>query len=81
MTKKISTVTGGGAARPDAIATAMNGAVHGVATRTASAPVKKLPQCPSRAARPPPAPGEPAADPEDAGQVQARRRTPARPSR
>ena len=28
--------------------TAMNGAVHGVATSTASAPVKKLPQWPSR---------------------------------
>ena len=52
-------MTGGGAARPDAIATAMNGAVQGVATSTASAPVKKLPQWPSRAARLPPAPAKP----------------------
>ncbi len=34
------------------MATPMNGAVHGVATTTASRPVKKLPSCPGRAASP-----------------------------
>ena len=70
MTRNTSTVTGGGAARPAAIATAMNGAVQGVATSTASAPVKKLPQCPSRPARPPPMPATPPPICEHAGQVQ-----------
>ena len=56
MTRKISTVITGGAARPDAIATAMNGAVQGVATNTARVPVKKLPQCPWRDARVSPMP-------------------------
>ena len=38
----------GGAVRPPAIAAAMNGAVQGVATSTASSPVKKLPAWPAR---------------------------------
>ncbi len=45
-------VTAGGAASPAAMATPMNGAVQGVATTTASRPVKKLPVWPGRAARP-----------------------------
>ena len=43
MARNTSIVTAGGAARPAAIATPMNGAVQGVATTTASSPVKKLP--------------------------------------
>ncbi len=39
----------------------MNGAVHGVATSTASSPVKKLPAAPCRSASPLPAPVRPAA--------------------
>ncbi|MEJ0019293.1 MAG: hypothetical protein WDN25_22625 [Acetobacteraceae bacterium] len=45
-------MTAGGAASPAAIATPMNGAVHGVATTTASSPVKKLPKWPGRTASP-----------------------------
>ena len=52
MARNTSIVTAGGAARPAAMATPMNGAVHGVATTTASSPVKKLPSWPGRAARP-----------------------------
>ena len=52
MARNTSIVTAGGAASPAAMATPMNGAVQGVATTTASNPVKKLPRCPGRAARP-----------------------------
>ena len=53
-------VSAGGAANPAAIATLMNGAVQGVATSTASRPVKKLPRCPPRAASALPVPAMPA---------------------
>ena len=42
------------------MATPMNGAVQGVATSTASSPVKKLPACPAFPASRPPAPTIPA---------------------
>src|SRR5271155_2998175 len=55
MLTNTASVTAGAPARPAVIATLMNGAVHGVATSTASSPVKKLPRWPERAASPCPA--------------------------
>ena len=52
------------------MATPMNGAVQGVATSTASSPVKKLPVCPGRAARPLAGAARPAPNSEHAGQVE-----------
>ena len=49
---KTNIATTAGAARAAAIAAPMNGAVQGVATSTASSPVKKLPAMPPRDANP-----------------------------
>ena len=59
MAANTASVTAGGAARPAAIATPMNGAVQGVATSTASRPVKKLPRWLCRPAIRPLAPFSP----------------------